>query len=77
MTVTTIKLHTRTRDRLRDTSRALEATYDETIEKALAALDRERRRDRMARESFDAFHDEADRAEVAAVRALLDGDSAR
>jgi predicted transcriptional regulator len=72
MTVTTLKVSTQTRDRVKALSDAEHRTADQVINAALDQLERSRRRRQMRDESQAALADPADRAESRAVQDDLD-----
>ena len=74
---TTMKVDTETRDLVKQLSRERDLDYDQTIRLAMAALQREARREQMRRESLVAAGDPAHLAEAAQVLRDMEGWSAR
>lgn len=74
---TTVKVATATRNRLREYGARTSLTADEVIRAGLAALAREELRRTARSQALELADDEADRAEVQAVREDLDEARAR
>lgn len=74
---TTLKVDSETRDLMKQLSHERALDYDQTIRLAMAALQREARREQMRRESLAGVSDPADLAEAAQVLRDMEDWSAR